>query len=116
MEISFESFSKEFQLGLKGEMTHWVSLGSDARGNITRLDHSLKNIEQKIESAKQEVEHLQQQQEAAQNELKKPFPQEQELAEKSARLAELNALLDMENQKGRKEVKHQKERKKELER
>ena len=116
MELSFESFSKEFRLGLKGEMTHWVSLGSDARGNITRLDHSLKNIEQKIESAKQEVEHLQQQQEAAQNELKKPFPQEQELAEKSARLAELNALLDMENQKGRKEVKHQKERKKDLER
>ena len=52
MELSFESFSREFRLGLKGEMTHWVSLGSDARGNITRLDHSLKNIEQKIESAK----------------------------------------------------------------
>ena len=116
MELSFESFSREFRLGLKGEMTHWVSLGSDARGNITRLDHSLKNIEQKIESAKQEVEHLQQQQESSRNELKKPFPQEQELAVKSARLAELNALLDMENQRKRKEVKHQKERKKDLER
>lgn len=97
MELSFESFTKEFQIALKGEMTHRVSLGTSAAGNMQRLDNALAGIEGKLEKAKQQLESLYSQQEAARQELGKPFPQETELSKKSARLAELDAILNMDD-------------------
>ena len=97
MELSFDSFSKEFNIALKGSMTHRVPLGSDARGNLTRLDNALNNIPAKIEQAQTRLEELEKQQEAAREEVGKPFPQEKELAEKSARLAKLDAALNLED-------------------
>ncbi|MDO4647900.1 MAG: SNF2-related protein [Eubacteriales bacterium] len=95
MELSFDSFSKEFQIALKGEMTHRVSIGTSAAGNLTRLDNALAGIPQRLEKAEQRLDNLYQQQEAAKVEVGKPFPQEAELAEKAARLSELDALLNM---------------------
>lgn len=100
MELSFDSFSKEYRLSLKGEMTHTVSLGTDARGNLTRLDNVLAGIPQRLEQAQTRLDNLYAQQEAAKVELEKPFPQETELAEKSARLAELDAALSMDDTPG----------------
>ncbi|MCD8368138.1 MAG: SNF2-related protein [Clostridiales bacterium] len=96
MELSFDSFNKEFVISLKGSMTHRVAIGSDARGNLIRLDNALNNIPTRLEQAQTRLETLEQQREAAQAEVGKPFPQEAELAEKSARLAELDAALNME--------------------
>ena len=74
-----------------------VFLGTDARGNITRLDNALDNFPERIEKAENHLGTLIQQRDAAQAELGKPFPLEEELAAKSARLAELDALLNMED-------------------
>ena len=76
-------------------MTHRVSLGTSALGNITRLDNALTGIPKRLEKANQTPEGLYAQQEAAKAELGKPFPQEAELTAKSARLAELDAMLNM---------------------
>ena len=96
MELSYDSFEKQFCISLKGSMTHKVFLGSDARGNLIRLDNALSNIPARLEQAQARLETLEQQQSAARAEAGKPFPQEAELAEKSARLAELDAALNME--------------------
>ena len=85
----------EDQALLKGQRKYPVALGKDPLGCIIRLDNSLNNFPERITSAENELATLKQQQEAAQIEVEKPFPQEEELAEKSARLAELNAQLDM---------------------
>ena len=77
-----------------------VPLGTDARGNLTRLDNALDNFPERIEKAENYLGTLIQQRDAAQAELGKPFPQEEELAAKSARLAELDALLNMEDSPG----------------
>ena len=95
MELSYNTFEKQFQITLKGEMSHRVSLGTDARGNLTRLDNALAGIPGRLERGQEQLENLRNQQSAAQVELTKPFPQEAELAEKSARLAELDATLSM---------------------
>lgn len=95
MELSYNTFEKQFQITLKGEMSHRVSLGTDARGNLTRLDNALAGIPGRLERGREQLENLRNQQSAAQVELTKPFPQEAELAEKSARLAELDATLSM---------------------
>ena len=97
MELTFDSFQKEYQVLLKGEMTHRVPIGTSAAGNIQRLDNALAGIPARLEKAEQQLDSLRSQQEAAQAELGKPFPQEAELAEKSARLAELDALLNMDD-------------------
>ena len=97
MELSYDAFEQQFQITLKGEMRHRVSLGLDARGNLTRLDNALAGIPTRLERGQEQLETLQNQQAAAQVELTKPFPQEAELAEKSARLAELDAALSMDN-------------------
>ena len=76
-------------------MSHRVSLGTDARGNLTRLDNALAGIPGRLERGREQLENLRNQQAAAQVELTKPFPQEAELAEKSARLAELDVALSM---------------------
>ena len=97
MELTFDSFQKEYQVLLKGEMTHRVPIGTSAAGNIQRLDNALAGIPARLEKAEQQLDNLRSQQEAAQAELGKPFPQEAELAEKSVRLAELDALLNMDD-------------------
>ena len=97
MELSFDSFRHEFDIVLKGSMSHRVALGTDARGNLTRLDNALAGVPEKLENAKEQLTNLYNQQEAAKVELGKPFPQEAELAMKSQRLAELDAALNMED-------------------
>lgn len=85
----------DYQALLKGQRKYTVPLGTDPLGNIIRLDNSLNNFPERINSAENELATLHQQQAAAQIEVEKPFPQEEELTEKSARLAELNAQLDV---------------------
>ena len=98
MELFYDSFRSEFQVFLKGSMSHRVALGIDARGNITRMDNALAGVPEKLEQAKETLTNLYNQQEAAKCELGKPFPQEAELSAKSQRLAELDAALNMEDQ------------------
>ncbi len=95
LSLRFDTFRSEYQAILKGQRRYPVALGTDPLGNIIRLDNSLNNFPERINSAENELATLHQQQAAAQIEVEKPFPQEEELAEKSARLAELNAQLDV---------------------
>ena len=95
LSLRFDAFRTEYQALLKGQRKYTVPLGTDPLGNIIRLDNSLNNFPERITSAENELTTLHQQQAAAQIEVEKPFPQEKELAEKSARLAELNAQLDV---------------------
>ena len=95
LDLQFDSFRNEYQAILRGETSHFVSLGTDARGNLTRIDNALDNLPERVEQAENALQALYQQRDAAQAELEKPFPQEEELAAKSARLAELDSLLNM---------------------
>ena len=95
LSLRFDTFRSEYQALLKGQRKYTVPLGTDPLGNIIRLDNSLNSFPERINSAENELATLHQQQAAAQIEVEKPFPQEEELAEKSARLAELNAQLDV---------------------
>lgn len=95
MSLRFDAFRTEYQALLKGQRKYTVPLGNDPLGNIIRLDNSLNSFPERINSAENELAILHQQQAAAQIEVEKPFPQEEELVEKSARLAELNAQLDV---------------------
>ena len=95
MSVEFNFFSKEYTLLLKGQMTHRAILGIDPRGNLTRIDNALGQMPQRLEAVKNQLDNLYQQQAAAKAEVGKPFPQEQELRDKSARLAELDVLLNM---------------------
>ncbi len=95
LSLRFDAFRTEYQALLKGQRKYTVPLGTDPLGNIIRLDNALNNFPERINSAENELATLHQQQAAAQIEVEKPFPQEEELAEKSARLAELNAQLDV---------------------
>ena len=95
LSLRFDAFRTEYQALLKGQRKYTVPLGNDPLGNIIRLDNSLNNFPERITAAENELDTLHQQQAAAQIEVEKPFPQEEELAQKSARLAELNAQLDV---------------------
>ena len=95
LSLRFDAFRTEYQALLKGQRKYTVPLGTDPLGNIIRLDNSLNNFPERITAAENELDTLHQQQAAAQVEVEKPFPQEEELAQKSARLAELNAQLDV---------------------
>ena len=95
MSVSFDAFRQEYMLLLKGQMTHRATLGTDPRGNLTRIDNALSQMPQRLEAVKNQLDNLYQQQTAAKAEVGKPFPQEQELRDKSARLAELDVLLNM---------------------
>ena len=96
MELSFDSFRHEFDLVLKGALRHRVTLGTDERGNITRLDNALAAMPERLQKVREQLDNLFSQQQATRAELGKPFPQETELIAKSARLAELDAALNME--------------------
>jgi N12 class adenine-specific DNA methylase/adenine-specific DNA methylase len=95
LNIRFDSFKNEHQAVLRAELSYPVSLGDDARGNITRLDNTIDNFADRIADAENALQNLEQQKQAAEVEVAKPFAQEEELAEKSARLSELNALLNI---------------------
>lgn len=95
MELSYNSFSKEFVVTLKGKQAYHVTLGTDLYGNITRIDHEIEKFPDSLEQCRERLKTLHVQLETAKEEAKKEFPREQELSEKVARLGELNVLLDM---------------------
>ena len=95
MELSYEAFAKEYQVALIGALSHRVPLGTDVFGNITRLDNALNGLEQRLESNRDSLERTKEQMETAKAESGKPFPREEELREKSQRLAELTKLLKL---------------------
>ena len=95
MHLSFDSFNREFQLSLKGAMSHPAKLGMDSRGNLIRIDNVLAAMPERLKAVTDQLENLYNQQAAAKAELGKPFPQEQELKEKTTRLSTLDAELNM---------------------
>lgn len=95
MSLTLEDFGRDYVLTLKGEMTHRVKLGRDARGNLTRIDNALNTMEDRLKTVQDRLDNIYAQMETAKAELGKPFPQEQEYREKSLRLAELNAELNI---------------------
>ncbi len=95
MSLTLEDFGKDYVLTLKGKMTHKVTLGRDPRGNLTRIDNALNGIDKRLNTVTERLDALYVQVENAKAEIGKPFPQEEELKTKSARLAELNAELNI---------------------
>ena len=95
MELSFDSFSREFKVAFIGELRHTVALGTDIFGNIQRLDNALEAFPDRLAACAEQLENTKTQMENAKIEVQKPFPQEAELAEKMKRLDELNILLNM---------------------
>ena len=97
MSLTVEDFGRDFILTLKGKMNHRVTLGKDARGNLTRIDNILNAMPDRLQNVRNTLDALTAQMETAKAELGKPFPQEDELRTKSARLAELNAELNIDD-------------------
>ena len=97
MSLTVENFGKDFILTLKGRMSHRVELGKDARGNLVRIDNALAQMPERLQTVQSRLENVQAQLATAKAELGKPFPQEAELQEKAARLAELNAELNIDD-------------------
>jgi len=95
MSLELSSFGREYILTLRGRMAHFTTLGSDPRGNIQRIDNTLGSMESRLKTVQDQIATLQKEQEAAKEEIAKPFAQEDELREKSARLIELDSLLDI---------------------
>jgi len=95
MSAFYEPFQNTYILNLKGEMTHRVELGTDPRGNLIRIENALNQMPNRLQAVQNQLATLEQQQEAAKAEYGKPFPQEQELAEKTARLIELDLALNL---------------------
>ena len=95
MHLSYDGFYNEFELTLKGAMSHTAKLGMDARGNLTRIDNVLTAMPDRLKVVTDQLDNLYKQQEAAKSEVGKPFPQEQELKDKVSRLAILDADLNM---------------------
>ncbi len=95
MTVCYNPFDNQFEMSLRGAMSHRLVLGSDARGNLIRMENALANIPVRMGDAQTQLDTLNQQMSAAKEELGKPFPQEAELQEKNARLITLNALLNI---------------------
>ena len=95
MELSFDTFSKEYRLTLKNKLSHTIALGSDVFGNITRIENVFDGFASKLQACEELLANVKMQLENASEEIKKPFLQDEELKEKSARLDELNILLNM---------------------
>ena len=95
MSLELSAFGREYILTLRGRMAHFTTLGSDPRGNIQRIDNTLGSMESRLKTVQDQIATLQKEQEAAKEEIAKPFAQEDELREKSARLIELDTLLDI---------------------
>ena len=95
LELSFDSFSQEYRLTMIGQLRHVVTLGTDVFGNIQRMDNLLETLQVKEQACKEKLSELHAQMETAKGEVQKPFPREDELKTKLARLEELNTLLNM---------------------
>lgn len=95
MFLSFDTFIHEYRVQIKGQLRYSTALGTDSTGNIMCIDHLIESFPKRLEKAKQALEQAQQQLETAKKEVEKPFAQEKELSEKTARLAELDALLSL---------------------
>ena len=100
MSVSFDSFFSKFTLNLKGSISHEVEIGADPLGNLQRLSNALEGMDKRMGEVAQKLENVEHQLETAKVEVKKPFAQEAELAEKLERLTELNALLNMDEKGG----------------
>ncbi len=99
MTVDYDSYRQEVKLVLRGEMSHTVTMGTDVYGNLTRIENALANMPQKLEKAEERIAELERQMEQARAELGKPFAQEKELEAKAARLAELNAALNIDEKR-----------------
>ena len=97
MSLTLEDFGRDYVLTLKGQMSHRVTLGKDPRGNLTRIDNALNGMADRLATVRSKLDSLYSQMETAKAELGKPFPQEEELRVKSARLAELNIALNIDD-------------------
>ena len=95
MELAFDTFSREYKITLKGALSHTAPLGTDIFGNIQRLDNTLGAFEDRLNACREQLENVRVQMDNAKVEVQKPFPQEEELKVKTARLNELNALLNL---------------------
>ena len=95
ISVEFSAWKQEYTLLLKGQMTHRATLGTDPRGNLTRIDNALAQMPQRLEAAKAQLDNLYQQQAAAKEEVGKPFLYEEELRSKNTRLVELDTLLNI---------------------
>lgn len=95
MELSFDTFSKEFHVSLNGSVSHNTALGTDIYGNIQRLDNTLASMPDRLKSFEEQLENVKTQLENAKAEVDKPFVHEEELQKKTERLSELNAMLDL---------------------
>ena len=103
MRATLENFGKDRVLTLTGQLSHRVTLGNDARGNLVRIDNTIKDMPRLLSTSQGQLQNLQEQVALTKAELGKPFPQEAELAQKSQRLAELNSILDMDGKKNNSE-------------
>ena len=99
MTVDYDSYRQEVKLILRGEMSHAVTMGTDVYGNLTRIENVLANMPQKLEKAEERIAELERQTEQAKAELGKPFAQEKDLEAKAARLAELNAALNIDEKR-----------------
>ena len=95
LELSFDSFAQEYKLAMIGQLRHVVTLGTDVFGNIQRMDNALDTLPVKEQVCRERLSDLEAQLETARVEVQKPFPREEELKAKTARLEELNALLNL---------------------
>lgn len=100
INLYFDTAERQYAVNLKGERGYSVTLGTDVFGNISRINNAIDGIERQLERAKLEYESLQNQLQTAKEQVVKPFPQEEELQAKTARLNELNALITLDNKKG----------------
>ena len=107
MYISYDVFCDELKLTLKGSVSHSVNLGTDSRGNITRIDNVLSSLPKRLQETEEKLENLIKQENSTKLEIGKVFPKEQELKEKSARLSALNLELNMDTKEDI-ETNHQK--------
>lgn len=110
LDLEFNKFSRTFVLGMEGKQRYKVELGSDVFGNIQRIDNFLEALPVRENNCKQKLEELEKQLETAKVEVKKEFEKEDELAEKSKRLEELNVLLNEDNKKVLVEEKEEKQK------
>ena len=99
MTVDYDSYRQEVKLVLRGEMSHTVTMGTDVYGNLMRIENALANMPQKLEKAEERIAELERQTEQAKAELGKPFAQEKALEAKAARLAELNAALNIDEKR-----------------
>ena len=97
LELAFDTFAREYRLTMIGQLRHTVTLGTDVFGNLQRMDNALEGLPIKEQACREQLSNLQTQLETAKAEVQKPFPREAELNTKTARLEELNSLLNLDH-------------------